>query len=1010
MQETELSKLIDLRVFDGRKECVVSYTAREGKLNCNLCKDVAKSAKNSPDTSFINAFPGAGINYNRGVVILTDTALKPDFKTMTPGVGKFYQEMLKEHGINNYYALPNIKCELSALGVKETGKVTSNCLELSRQIIRNKLQPKVVITDDVATFNHFTGMKFLSAGKVVNHVMWSSDLNCYMLLLLNVHMYLAEEAQSREKQKELIKLNCLKRSFTIVSKILNGTYEEQIIRCEKTDYQKVSFGTPREDFEKVMDLLESQKKLALDIETEGKVEGGGLRPWDSRITMLSITHVVGKSFVFPWKFVEANRERFQRIFGNKHITKIFANGSFDISHMTYAGFTFVGPFIDILVWNYLYRNGIDYDQNILDSYQSSRAKSRDTNTLKFLSRVYTDLGVYEKAVKEAGGIVKAQTKLTEDAEESEIELGQDPKEILFESLMKQDVNPESKLQLSDAAHVEMVGESNLLELNMVEKYAAADTDATFRVEIALSKKLDKELMDFYWMLMEPLIFEVIVPIYLSGIRVDLTYLNDLERKYYGDGTTEGEMQQIEGQWRLAMKHELLASELITPEKILQIYKTEFKNYESKTGQALPTDKAELIEVLDLNINSPTKILNTYKALGYLTSDAKSVDGAVLTHLVKQGIQSAKYKAAYQPVSKLYTTYVKAIKDKQIDGFIHCIFNTFFTTTGRLSSSDPNMQNIPASNLIKNIFVPREGYSFLDLDYSQAELRVVAEYANEQTFIDAYLNRRDIHWDMTMKMFNITYPYRPEKKSFKHITELAKFLDIQLDSNFTEENWESFLKQEDAKTYTFPESMVALFDTIKKWDKLRGFAKTLNFSILYGSSEYGLARNIYKDTYDYVTDTKRKEYLAECKGLLESWFKAVPNIKKWLEDNFEYAKKAGYVKTIFGRRRYLVFSQSNYWKFQNSARREAGNTPIQSTASDICCLAAIGFQRFINLPEHKGDDCRIVNIVHDNILAEVPDAKAKYYFEALKKIMEHDVNPLKKVPLEVDGSITKRWSK
>ena len=185
---------------------------------------------------------------------------------------------------------------------------------------------------------------------------------------------------------------------------------------------------------------------------------------------------------------------------------------------------------------------------------------------------------------------------------------------------------------------------------------------------------------------------------------------------------------------------------------------------------------------------------------------------------------------------------------------------------------------------------------------------------------------------------------------------------------------------------------------------------MNFSILYGSSEYGLARNIYKDTYDYVTETKRKEYLAECKDLLESWFKAVPNIKKWLEDNFAFAKKHGYVETMFGRRRYLVFSGSNYWKFQNSARREAGNTPIQSTASDICCLAAIEFQRFINHPENRADGCRIVNIVHDNILAEVPDEKAEYYAKALKEIMEHKVNPLKLVPLKVDGKITKRWDK
>ena len=146
-----------------------------------------------------------------------------------------------------------------------------------------------------------------------------------------------------------------------------------------------------------------------------------LRSAATEITSLAIAYDVGKSFVFPWKFVEEYRDSFQKIFGNRKITKIFANGSFDISHMTHAGFKFVGPFVDILVWNYLYRNGLDYDQNLLDSYQSSRAKSRDTNTLKFLSRIYTDLGFYEKSIKDAGGIAKAQAQVS-DSEEPEVEM------------------------------------------------------------------------------------------------------------------------------------------------------------------------------------------------------------------------------------------------------------------------------------------------------------------------------------------------------------------------------------------------------------------------------------------------------------------------------------------------------------------------------------------------------------------------------------------------------------
>lgn len=1146
-QETDLSRLIDQNVFESKQHCVISYGAREGKMNCNLCKDVVKKAKAKPEVEFINAYPGGGVNYHRGVVILTDSLLKKDFKTMTPSVGKFYQQMLQEHGINNFYALPNVKCELAPLDLKATGKITSNCLELSRHIIVNRLKPKVVVTDDVATFNYYTGMRFMSAGKVVNHVMWSPDLNCYLLLILNVHKYLAEAAISKERQLEQVKLNCLNRSFTIISKILKGEYEEQIIRCSKVDYRKITKHSPAADQELMFSTLAAQKELAIDIETTGLVPGGGLRPWDSRITSLAITYDIGKSYVYPWQYIVDNRERFQSLFSNPAITKIWANGAFDLSHLNYAGFEFVGPHIDILVWNYLYRNGLDYDLSLMDTYQSTRTKSRDTNTLKFLARIYSDLGFYEKEIKAAGGIVKAQEGLEESADEDSDEdsetsdVGQG---LLFENLMIQDVNPESNLRLADAAELKMVDEPKSTEMTAVDRYNAADTDATFRARIALEKRLDKKLMDFYWLLMEPLIFEVIVPIYLSGIRVDLEYLDTLEKRYFGDGTNPGEMQVIEKQWIEAMRKEILESEIMTAEHVLTIYKKDLKNYESTYSKPLPNTKEELIDHIELNINSPTKILKTYQALGYLTSDAKSVDGGVLKHLVSKGIPSAVAKSAYQPVSKLYTTYVKAIKEKQIDGFIHCIFNTFFTTTGRLcvagdtevltdqgpvridqlhpalgtvkvlthkgrwmpviqkiykgqetmyevetecgekitctaghrfltlsgwrhlselkvgskvrissgtsnesslsstlariaqvgvrdvwdievaedhsyvangfinhnSSSDPNMQNIPANDTVKNIFVSRPGYSFIDLDYSQAELRVVGEYANEQTFIDAYVNDKDIHWEMVMKMFNVTFPYQPKKPFFEHIRAVAQHLGLEVDPTFTAENWTQYLQQVKDGTFAFEGSMKEIITTIEKWTKYRDRAKTLNFSILYGSSEYGLARNIYKETYDYVTDTKRKEYLDECKGLLESWFKSVPNIKKWLEDNFAFAKKHGYVETIYGRRRYLVFSDSNYWKFQNSARREAGNTPIQSTASDICCLAAVEFQRFIRRPEHIADGCRIVNIVHDNILAEVPDEKTEYYFNALKHIMENVVNPLKIVPLKVDGQIIKRWGK
>lgn len=976
MDVSKLSNIVDTSVFEDKNNCKVTFSDRRGQLNCSLCTQVHKSAKENPITPFVNFFPGAGKNYDKGLVFLTNISPNSEMRILTPAVGNLVKEFLSEFHINNFYVLPAVKCDIQSLGLKETGKIKSTCLQLTDYMLKNVLKPKVIVTDDISTFNQLTGLQIASAGRIAGHVLWNPEYNCYIMISLNLTMVVSEPHYSNwEEEIESVKKASVRKCFETASKILKGGYKEHITRCDDLKYKKVDSTLDDSEIESVFSRFENSEEWSLDIETTGLV------PWEHKITMIGMSPAVGEAYLFPYSFVEQYRDRFQKLFSNKNIRKVFANGVFDVGFLTYHGWKLEGPFIDVHVFNYLARNGIDYDVSLHGTAKdyTPRRKAKGTGTLKYLSWHFTDLGGYEKELKKAGGIVQAQLNESQPSMEQM---------SLFESLMVQEINPDSKHFLKDVSSLTLEGEKIDDSLNIVEKYCAADADATLRIKHHLQKRLNKTLIDFYHYLLEPLIFKVIVDTYIHGIHVDLDYLKKLEYEYSGDGENLGKLQELESSFIESLKKEILESNSVTPSILQSIFKQDLKKFNvEKPELTMDQLKQEMVEKININIDSSSKILQLYKSLGYLGEEDNSVDSDVLSYLANtKNIPSAGYKLKYQPINKLYTTYVQPIKEKQIDGFLHSEYHAAFTTTGRLSSSSPNMQNIPASSKIRNIFIPREGYSFIDLDYSQMELRIAAEYANDETFIETFKNNKDPHWEMCMRMFNINFPYRPDADSEDDIAAVAKHIGESIDN-----------KQK-------------IISTIKDWDKKRGAAKTLNFSILYGSSAYGVAQSIYKDDFNYVSKDKRKQYIKESEKLIDSWFTAAPKIKKWMDDNLKFVKKNRYAKNMFGRIRWLIFINSNYRMFASAAAREAGNTPIQSTASDICSLAAVKFHELINDDDHKSDDCRIVNIVHDNILAEVPDNKANYYFEKLKKIMQEDVNILTRVPLDVDGKITKKWEK
>ncbi|MGB1360837.1 MAG: DNA polymerase I [Alphaproteobacteria bacterium] len=298
---------------------------------------------------------------------------------------------------------------------------------------------------------------------------------------------------------------------------------------------------------------------------------------------------------------------------------------------------------------------------------------------------------------------------------------------------------------------------------------------------------------------------------------------------------------------------------------------------------------------------------------------------------------------YRTFAKLKSTYTDALQNQisKNTNRVHTSFNMAGTTTGRLSSSDPNLQNIPArgqdGQKIRSCFIASAGKSFVSLDYSQIELRLVAHMSGDKSMIEAFNNGADIHKSTAQSMFGIS--------------------EVEAD--------------------------------------MRSRAKIINFGIIYGVSAHGLARQ---------AGCSR----TEAKQFIDNYFKAFPGIKEYMESAKQNAEADGYVQTMLGRKVHLPDIYSSNGMLKSHAHRQAINSPIQGSSADIIKNAMIKIDNEIGNDE--GIDLLLQ--VHDELIFEVDDDKCEMYMEKIKSIMENSHKGLidVKVPLIVDGGISKVWSK
>jgi len=296
---------------------------------------------------------------------------------------------------------------------------------------------------------------------------------------------------------------------------------------------------------------------------------------------------------------------------------------------------------------------------------------------------------------------------------------------------------------------------------------------------------------------------------------------------------------------------------------------------------------------------------------------------------------------YRQVMKLKSTYIDGLLNmiNPSDGKIHTSFNQTVTATGRISSTDPNLQNIPVrmemGRRIRKAFTASDdNHVLVDADYSQIELRVLAHISGDDSLIEAFRNKQDIHLRTAADIFGVP---------IEQVT-----------------------------------------------DEQRASAKAVNFGIIYGISDFGLAKNLG------ITRTKAKEYI-------ENYMHRFPKVKEYMERIIIEGKKKGYVTTIFNRRRDIPELKSRNFNVRSFGERIALNTPIQGTAADIIKIAMI---RVHDELEKRGLKSKLILQVHDELIIDTLNCELEEVIELVRHQMENVVELA--VPLVVDIGIGDNW--
>ena len=354
-----------------------------------------------------------------------------------------------------------------------------------------------------------------------------------------------------------------------------------------------------------------------------------------------------------------------------------------------------------------------------------------------------------------------------------------------------------------------------------------------------------------------------------------------------------------------------------------------------------TEKIDILADVKINLASPKQVADLLFNKLMLPSNKKQSTSIEVLNSIKHLHPIVPLLIEYRKYSKLISTYTSGLSDYIFsDGKIHALFNQALTTTGRLSSSEPNLQNISVRDeegklIRKAFFYDDEDLYLLSLDYSQIELRLLAHMANVSLLIKAFNEGKDVHEQTAREIFNIPN-------------------DEEVPSN------------------------------------LRRKAKTVNFGIVYGISDWGLAEQLSCP-------------VQEAKTIINNFYLVYPEIKTYFDNVVDFATKNNYVTTLFKRRRYILELNSDNYQTREFGKRAAQNAPIQGTAADLIKMAMIKIDEEITNKKLKS---KLVLQIHDELIFKIYPEEKDIMYNLVKNTMEN-IYPLN-VKLEVDGACAKTW--
>jgi len=436
---------------------------------------------------------------------------------------------------------------------------------------------------------------------------------------------------------------------------------------------------------------------------------------------------------------------------------------------------------------------------------------------------------------------------------------------------------------------------SLVEINRAADYACADADITGRLTELLKAELHQQGLWQLFSEVEMPLVPVLIHMERNGVALDTALLRQMSHR--------------------------LGEQLLKLEA--EIYNSVGHHFNINSPQQLSS-----VLFQELKLPSARKTKSGYSTGASVLEELRGVHPII------------DFILDYRQLAKLKSTYIDALPSliNSKTGRVHTSFNQTRTATGRLSSSEPNLQNIPVrSELGKEVrqaFIAPSGSYLLAGDYSQIDLRALAHLSQDPSLLSAFHNDEDIHSVTAAQLFGV--------------------------------------------------------DTSQVTPDMRRLAKTVNFGVIYGMSDYGLER---------ATELSREE----AARFIADYFDKYPRVKQYLESTKEQAREMGYVQTLLGRRRSILEISSSNRQVREAAERMAINMPVQGTSADIIKVAMINLYREMNQRQLKS---KMMLQVHDELIFEVPEEELKLMHQLVPEIMSTALEV--SIPLKVDIKVGKNW--